>query len=125
MEEELEGMEMKGSKLIKGTLEAVTFEVEENIDTEGVGEISDETKIVIVTLKIDGRDVFVLPSFKEMKIGEIPPIFSVLEEGEKRIIIIKVRKLGSSFVSFDFDFKNALVSSVIKDNRSGVGIKDE
>ena len=105
-------MEMKGSRLIEGILEDVFFEInEENISEE---KINDETEIGLISLKIDKKDIFVFPSFENFKVGNIPPILSKLRKNEKRIIIITLRKFGSSLIAFDFDLNNALISEVIK-----------
>lgn len=104
--------ENSGMRVIKGVLENVAFEVGEDIGEEG---LNDETSIELITLTIDKREVFIFPSFNTIKIGEIPPLFSALKEGKKRLIVIRLRRLGSSLIAFDYDLKNALISEVIKE----------
>ncbi len=104
-------MEMMGSRRIRGILEGITFEIDDYIAEE---DINEETLIDLITLKIDGRDVFIYPTFEKFKVSEIPPLLSFLNEGEKRFIVITLRKFGSNIIAFDFDLKNALISEVIE-----------
>ena len=93
---------MKGVQRIKGILNSITFETNEP-------EVTEDTKIDMITLDIDGRLIFVYPYKDLIKVSDIPPFLSEGDiKSKKYEIIIVVRTYGTHLIALDFDFFNAL-----------------